>query len=100
MTRLLVFDQITVFIRKPFHEIIEETLEDGQVETYLRVKGSGIRYLIGELLSCYWCVGIWSSLALFISYQVYPTIFMPIIVILAIAAVASIIEVMISNIIG
>ncbi|UTW69088.1 DUF1360 domain-containing protein [Anaerobacillus sp. HL2] len=39
LTRLLVFDQITAFIRKPFHETIEETLEDGSVITWLRGAG-------------------------------------------------------------
>lgn len=38
LTRLLIYDKITSFIRRPFHEIIEEELPDGTVESYLHIK--------------------------------------------------------------
>ncbi len=40
------------------------------MEVYQRlqkVKGKGLRKWIGELLSCYWCTGVWVS-AFFISF--------------------------------
>ncbi len=99
LTRLVVFDTITTFIRKPFHEISEETNENGVVETYLTIKGTGLNYWVGELLSCYWCVAVWASIFLFFSYIFIPYIAGPLIVILAIAAVASIIEAVVSKIV-
>ncbi len=99
LTRLIVFDSITSFLRKPFHEIVEETNEEGIVETYLQIKGHGVRYWIGELLSCYWCVGIWSSFFLVVGYLLFP-IFAPFVIVLAIAGVAAIIETIVGKIIS
>lgn len=99
LTRLIVFDTITTFIRKPFHEVIEEINDQGLVETYLHVKGTGIKFWIGELLSCYWCVGIWTAILLFFSYQAFPFVIGPIIIVLAIAGLAAIIESLVSNLV-
>lgn len=100
ITRLIVFDTITTFLRKPFHEIVEEENEDGVVEKYLHIKGSGIKFWIGELLSCYWCVGVWISIILYSFLQVFPAFVGSIIIIFAIAAMASIVETVVSKLIG
>jgi hypothetical protein len=92
-----VYDTITAFLRKPFHELIEETLPDGTTETFLKVKGTGIRYWIGELLSCYWCTGIWSAIVLYIGDMVFPLLFNPLVVILAIAGCAAFVEVIVQK---
>ncbi|MGE8205266.1 DUF1360 domain-containing protein [Heyndrickxia sp. NPDC080065] len=99
LTRLIVMDNITSFIRKPFHEEIEEQDEAGNISTYIKIKGIGLRAWIGELLSCYWCTGVWSSLFLYISWILWPFIMEPIIIILAIAGLAGIIESIITKII-
>lgn len=96
LTRLLVFDKITWFIRKPFHEVIEEEI-DGEVISYLQIKGSGLQKWIGELLSCYWCTGMWCSILLVVGYTSAPTIFYPIIIILAVSGISGIIEILIDN---
>jgi len=87
-----MYDSITAFLRKPFHEIVEETLPDGTVQSFLRVKGNGLRRWIGELLSCYWCTGVWCAAVLYIGNMLYPIIFYPLLVILAIAGGASFME--------
>ncbi|MCC3355655.1 DUF1360 domain-containing protein [Bacillus sp. REN16] len=92
LTRLLVFDKITEFIRRPFHEMIEEELPDGTVEEYIQLKGTGLRRWIGELLSCYWCTGIWATGFLYLLYVFYTPLSEPLIVIFAIAGLAAIIE--------
>lgn len=92
LTRLVVYDTITEFLRAPFHETVVETLDDGNTETYIEIKGSGIRYWIGELLSCHWCTGVWSTAIIYAAYVLYPQVSMPIITILAIAGLASIIQ--------
>ncbi|SEN15724.1 Protein of unknown function [Mesobacillus persicus] len=95
LTRLIVFDKITEFIRAPFFD----EMVDGE-EVYLVVKPNGIRRWVGELLNCYWCTGIWVSAALFISYFYLPVLLTPVILIFAIAAIASIIETIISTWLG
>lgn len=92
LTRLLVYDKITQFIRKPFHYEYEKVLEDGTVETYFEIKGTGIQKFIGELLSCYWCTGVWCALFLYLGYLFIPNYFIPIIIILSIAGCASFLE--------
>ncbi|TYR79490.1 DUF1360 domain-containing protein [Priestia megaterium] len=92
LTRLIVFDKITAFIRKPFHEIVEEKDEEGNDVTYLKIKGTGLRKWIGELLSCYWCTGMWCAIAIYFSYVTIPHIAFPAIAVLAIAGCAGIIE--------
>jgi hypothetical protein len=92
LTRLIVFDKITTFIRKPFHKIVEDQDEEGNRITYLEIKGKGLRRWIGELLSCYWCTGIWCAVGIYFSYVAVPHIAIPIITILAIAGCAGIVE--------
>jgi len=100
LTRLLIYDKITFFIRRPFHEIVDEELPDGTVESYLHIKGRGLRRWIGELLSCYWCTGIWSSLLLYGAYYFNLRWVESFILILAIAGFAAIIEATIDKIIN
>ncbi|WP_053217665.1 DUF1360 domain-containing protein [Virgibacillus senegalensis] len=96
LTRLLVYDEITSFIRAPFHEEKEETLADGTTEVVIYIKGKGVRRFIGELLSCQWCTGIWSAACLYAGYVFWPFYFLPIIIILSVAAISSILEVIVS----
>jgi uncharacterized protein involved in cysteine biosynthesis len=92
LTRLVVYDTITEFLRAPFHDIVEETLEDGSTETYIEIKGAGLRYWVGELISCHWCTGIWSAAFLYAGYAMIPQLSIPVITVLAIAGIASIIQ--------
>jgi uncharacterized protein involved in cysteine biosynthesis len=89
LTRLIVYDKITEFIRSPFHSIIEEANPDGSTETFIEIRGNGIKYWIGELLSCHWCTGFWSALTLYLAYKFIPTISLPVITVFAIAGCAS-----------
>ena len=92
LTRLICYDTITEFLRAPFHETIVETMEDGRTETYIEVNGTGLRYWIGELLSCHWCTGVWTTALIYVAYVLVLPIAMPVITILAIAGIASIIQ--------
>ncbi len=91
-TRLLVYDEITSFIRKPFHEIKEVMDENGNTENHLYIKGTGLRYFAGALLSCHWCTGIWSAFILYGGFELWPGIFHPIVMILGLAGAAALIE--------
>ncbi|MCU9612422.1 DUF1360 domain-containing protein [Caldibacillus lycopersici] len=100
LTRLIVFDKITEFIRAPFFDEITELDEFGKEEIYVTPKKAGIKKWIGELLSCYWCTGIWVSIFLVIIVYFYPIYAEPLIIVLAVAAIAAIIESVITHIIG
>jgi hypothetical protein len=91
LTHLIVFDEIASFIRQPFLTITYEEDAAGRVVRHMEVKGTGLRYWIGSLLSCYWCMGIWSSLLLVVLYWLYPVTF-PLLIVLAVAGAAAIIE--------
>jgi Protein of unknown function (DUF1360) len=71
LTRLIVFDKITEFLRDPFFDEIEEENEDGTMEVYYLPKATPIKNFIGELLSCYWCTGVWVSAAMVIGYLLF-----------------------------
>ncbi|MEH7451127.1 DUF1360 domain-containing protein [Gottfriedia acidiceleris] len=91
LTHLMVFDTITWFLRKPFVSINTIVDASGRTITHMGIKGSGWRYWAGALLTCHWCMGVWCSLAVVALYYFLPIAF-PLILILAIAGIASIIE--------
>ncbi|PLT33942.1 sporulation protein [Bacillus sp. V5-8f] len=100
LTRLIVFDKITEFLRSPFFDEIVEKTEDGFDEVFLIPKKSGIKAWIGDLLSCYWCTGIWVSLILVALHLYGSTAGDYVIFVLAIAAIGSIIETFVSKFVG
>ncbi|MEW5323030.1 DUF1360 domain-containing protein [Geobacillus thermoleovorans] len=97
LTRLIVYDAITAWIRRPFHEWTEQELPDGSKQVFLSFKGDGLRRWIGELLSCYWCTGIWCAAFCYIGLALWPTVFEPLITLLAIAGGAAIMETIVSK---
>jgi hypothetical protein len=92
LTRLIVFDKITEFLRQPFFDEITEENEDGTVEVYYLPKSTSIKKFIGELLSCYWCTGVWISAAVVTGYLFLPALFVPITLVFAVAGLAAILE--------
>ncbi|GLB58935.1 DUF1360 domain-containing protein [Cytobacillus sp. NCCP-133] len=92
LTRLIVFDKISEFIRSPFIEEVEEKNEEGEAEIYLVVKEGRIRSFFGELLSCYWCTGVWSAVLLCSLYFLLKEWAVPVLLVLAVAGFAAIIE--------
>jgi hypothetical protein len=97
LTRLIVFDKITEFIRAPFLREVEEVNENGEIEIYDVPREGLIRGFIGELISCYWCTGIWASLFLYMLYSWLPAIAGPAVIVLAIAGISAVIETVIQK---
>ncbi|WP_409274461.1 DUF1360 domain-containing protein [Neobacillus sp. SCS-31] len=95
LTRVIVYDKIAEFFRSPF---LDEIIEDGEI--YITPKGKGLRKWIGELISCYWCTGVWVSAGLIGAYFYFPKIGIPVILIFAVAAIASILETIIGRLLG
>jgi hypothetical protein len=96
LTRLIVFDKITEFLRSPFFDEVEQE-ENGVKEIYIVPKKGGIKGWIGELLSCYWCTGVWVSIILVCLYFFIPNWSGPIISVLAVAGLASFFEIAVQN---
>ena len=91
LTRLIVFDEITSFIRSPFLSVTYQENEAGELIENIEFKGGGFRNWIGRLLICYWCVSMWSSLGIVLLYYFFPT-FNILQVILAVAGAAAYIQ--------
>jgi len=82
LTRLFTYDKITQFIRDWFADAKPNTLRD----------------TLGVLINCPWCIGLWFSWALVTFY--FSSIYSwPVILILALAALGSVLQVL-SNWIG
>ncbi|MBP3040123.1 DUF1360 domain-containing protein [Bacillaceae bacterium Marseille-Q3522] len=93
LTRLMVYDKITEFIRAPFFDELEEVDEkSGEKEIYYIPKDRPVLHFFGELLSCYWCTGMWSAIILSILYLLFPDYIFPVLLILAVAGLAAIAE--------
>jgi hypothetical protein len=56
LSKLIAKEKVETWVRQPF---VEEQPDGGR-----RPKGRGLRYAIGELLTCTRCLGAWSALAL------------------------------------
>jgi hypothetical protein len=100
LTRLLIYDKITRFIRAPFIDEKKVTEPDGSVETYTKSKGTGLQKWIGDLLSCYWCTGIWTTAGLLLFYYKMPALTEPLLLLLAIAGLAAIVETIVTRMLG
>jgi hypothetical protein len=92
LTRLIVFDQITSFIRRPFFNERFQENENGIIVAVIEEKGGRFRAFMRDLLSCYWCVGIWISIVITAAYFLFPVISFPVMLVLALAGAAGIIE--------
>lgn len=97
LTRLIVFDKITEFIREPFFDEIKEENADGEIEVYYLPKKKGAKRFFGELLGCYWCTGIWAATIIVALFFLIPSIAFPFIIILAVAGLGSIFETFVQN---
>ena len=91
LTHLIVYDEITSFLRDPFFTVAYEDDASGQVVRHVHFKGNGLRRWMGMLLSCHWCVGIWSSVAVVVLHHLVPAAF-PVLLVLAVAGAAAAIE--------
>lgn len=83
LTHLIVFDKIA----EPLRDIF---LKKTETETHEIKKVP--KSLIGYLLTCYWCTGVWSAILLGLMYIWIPSVAKYIIFILSIAGGQAILE--------
>jgi hypothetical protein len=97
ITRLIVYDKVTRFFREWFVEKREVIIES---KTYVEIipYTSGFRATLHELLNCPWCIGMWAALITTFAYFAFDWSWF-VILFLAIAGVASFIQIL-ANLIG
>ncbi|WP_238941791.1 DUF1360 domain-containing protein [Bacillus sp. REN10] len=100
LTRLLVFDEITEKFRQPFFSEVIEWSENGEKETFVMPKESGILGFFGRMLNCYWCTGFWVSLFCVFLYVYFPMIAQPFLLIFAVSGGAALIETVVQYLIN
>ena len=67
--RMVAFERVAEPIRAPFTATVPD--ESGADETVV-ARGRGVRWVLGELLSCPTCVATWSALGLTIGRRLLP----------------------------
>ena len=58
LSRTIAKDKVTAFVRAPFTEFQDK---GGPGEVQERARGTGLRRTIGELLTCPFCLGLWTA---------------------------------------
>ena len=97
LTRLLVYDKITRWLRELFVYKRELYAEDGARWVELIPYGRGMRHTVHDLLDCPWCIGIWAALVVVFSYFIFPWAWY-VIFMLAVSSAASFLQLTINAI--
>mgnify|MGYP002682492405 CR=1 FL=1 len=84
-------DDIMQWLREPFVGVEEEQIAGEEVQTRVG-RGRGIRKVLGELLCCPWCVGVWVAAGLTYAYFLLPRIIWLFLLLMAIAEVGSLLQ--------
>lgn len=93
LARLMVYDKITAFFREQFWDVVEV-----RGKRTLEKPLKGPRRTMADLLSCPWCIGMWSGATVVFFYYLTPYAYFPILF-LAVAGLGSLLQ-MIANMIG
>lgn len=93
LTRLVVYDAITKFIREQFWDS-KKVGKGYQLEKPV----AGPRRTLAELFDCPWCIGVWAAAFVTFFYLLTPYMLFPV-VFLAVSAVATFLQ-LLSNLVG
>lgn len=87
--RMLAFERVGEPFRAPFTATVPD--DSGADETVV-ARGRGVRWVLGELVSCPTCVATWASLALAIGQRFLPAPTRVLVGVLAAAGVAEVVN--------
>ena len=90
LSRLVTKDKVTGFVRAPFTEFVEE---GDAAEVNEAPRGEGLRYAIGELLTCPFCFNQWAATALGVAWLHAPNATRDVTALLASSAAADVLHV-------
>ena len=69
LSRIIARDRVTSPLRAPFTEYVEPA---GQSEIKEKVRGTGMRRAVGDLLTCPWCLSPWVAAGLAFGFVFQP----------------------------
>ena len=96
LTRLFVYDKITLFLRDLFQHTEEEYTQEGVTYTKKTERTTGPLRVAYELLVCPWCFSIWAALFVTYAYFLRTELFWLPILILAISGVATAVQILVN----
>lgn len=88
LSRLFAKDKITRPLRAPFTDLAPDSDHPGAVAE--KPSGSGMRRVLGELLTCPRCTAMWSALGLTLGFAAAPRATRTIATLLSLAAISDI----------
>lgn len=91
ITRLVVYDKITQFLRDAFMRSRELLGDDGNVYIERAPYAGGPMRTISDLLQCPWCTGMWATVVVVFAYYAFPFAWY-LILVLAVAAVGNVMQ--------
>ena len=91
LTDIISTDQIMEWLRRPFVKMETTEIAGREVETRTG-RGRGLKKVLGDLLSCPWCVGVWVAASLTYAYFLMPAVIWIFILIMAIAEIGSLLQ--------
>lgn len=96
LTRLFVYDKITLFLRDMFQHTEEEYTQEGVTYTKKVERTGGPLRVAYELLVCPWCFSIWAALFVTYAYFLRTGLFWLPILILAISGIATAVQILVN----
>lgn len=84
-------DEVMEWLRSPFITMESEEIAGREVQVR-EGRGRGVRKVVGDLLACPWCVGVWVAAGLTYLYFLFPAVTWMFILLLAIAEIGSLIQ--------
>ena len=71
LSRLIALDEVTGSLRAPFTHLERKT---GEAEVDESPRGRGFRRLIGQLITCPYCLAVWIATSLSFTYSFAPRV--------------------------
>lgn len=86
LTELITEDKVFQFLRAPFVTVKTVHVRGGGKTIEEKPAGRGVRRVIGELLLCPWCAGLWIATLLTFAYMRFPDVAYVLLLIMSVAA--------------
>lgn len=84
-------DEVMTWLREPFVETERTQIAGREVETRTG-RGRGLRKVLGDLIACPWCIGVWVAALLTYLYFLFPQVVWLFVVIMAIAELGALLQ--------
>jgi hypothetical protein len=86
LTEIVTEEKVARVIRAPFADEVTVQKENGEEETQEVPRGTGFRRVVGEMILCPWCTGVWIATLLTFAWVLIPAVAKVILIAFAVAA--------------